>query len=419
MTNETAPNNRPLVVERIGVLATMNGAGPGGLGLIEDAVVVCQGERVVACGRRDEIDKPADAFVIDARGQAVVPGLVDCHTHTLFLGERSDEFARRARGESYVQIAAAGGGIRSTMRLVRQASVEELVRAARPRLERMMERGVTTIEVKSGYGLSVEDELKMLWALRTLAHDVPVHLEPTLLAAHAVPPEESASSWITRIIDDLLPVVARERLASSCDIFVEHGAFDVDDARRLLQAASRAGLSLRLHAEQLSLLGGARLAAELCALSVGHLEYVTREDAAALAKANVVCEVLSLAQVFLRGQRPIPGRMLIDEGCIVAVATDLNPGTAMSCDLPLAAGLAVTQSGLTAEEALLGITRHGAAALGHTDRGVLAPGKRADLVVLQAAHPLALVYQWSLPLADVVVVGGRVVHRAASTSASR
>jgi imidazolonepropionase len=405
--------HRPLVVANIGTLATLDGSGPHGLGLVADAVVVSVGDRIVDCGPRGTIKVPDDADLVDAGGNAVVPGLVDCHTHAVFLGERSDEFARRARGESYIEIAAAGGGIRSTMRRVRAATVDELVAAARPRLGRMLARGVTTVEVKSGYGLSVDDELKMLHAIRSLHAEGPLTLCPTLLAAHAVPPEEaSASTWTTRIIDELLPIVAHEGLATACDVFVEQGAFSVDDGRRLLRRAAALGLHPRVHAEQLSRSGGAALAAEVGAISAGHLEHVTVDDARALARAGVVAEVLSLAQVFLRGQRAIPGRMLIDEGCVVAVGTDLNPGTAMSCDLPLGAGLAVTQSGLTAEEALAGITRNGARALGLHDRGVVAPGKRADLVVLAAPSPLSLVYEWSEPLAAVVIVAGRVVHRA-------
>jgi len=408
----TLTTTRPLAIHGIGVLATMDGTGPHGLGLVHDAVVVCRGAAIVDCGARGAVAIPSDAERVDAGGAAVVPGLVDCHTHAVFMGDRSDEFARRARGETYAQIAAAGGGIRATMRAVRAATVDALVAAARPRLRRMLARGVTTVEMKSGYGLTVEDELKLLRAARALRDEGPVHVEATLLAAHAVPPEAaSASAWTTTIVDELLPAVAREGLASACDVFVEQGAFSVDDGRRLLTRAAALGLRPRVHAEQLSWQGGARLAAEVGALAASHLEHITTDDARRLADAGVVAEVLSLAQVFLRGQRAIPGRLLKDAGCVVAVGTDLNPGTAMSCDLPLAAGLAVTQSGLYAEEALAGITRDGARALGLSDRGVVAVGRRADLVVLRATSPLALVYEWAEPLAAVVVAGGRVVHR--------
>ena len=399
-----------LVIDNIGVLATMDGTGPHGLGLIEDAVVVCKDGLIdhVAVRGAFDVSAVAGAAVVDAGGHAVVPGLVDCHTHALFLGDRSDEFARRARGETYQQIGAAGGGIRSTMRAVRAASVDELVAAGRKHLQRMAARGVTTVEIKSGYGLSVDDEVKMLRAIAALG-SASMSVRATLLAAHAVPPEEaSSSSWTTRIIDELLPVVVAGGLASACDVFVEAGAFSVDDGRRLLRRAQELGLRVRVHAEQLSWQGGAALAAELGAVSCGHLEYVTDDDARALADAGVVAEVLSLAQVFLKGQRAIPGRLLRDAGCKVAVATDFNPGTAMSCDLPLAAGLAVTQSGLTAEEALHGITVCGAAAVGDDDRGTIAVGKRADLLVLTEKNPLSLVYRWSEPLVRTRVVGGRV-----------
>lgn len=401
-----------LVVENIGRLVTMDGSGPHGLGEIEDAVVVIDGGRIAWAGPRDALPAPTRGVPsVDARGGCVLPGLIDCHTHLVFAGDRADEFARRARNETYQQIMAAGGGIRSTMRKVRAASVEELVAATRPRARALLERGVTTVEVKSGYGLDVDSELKMLCAARSLRDEGDIDVVPTLLAAHAVPPEHEGApgAWIDVIVDQLLPEVQRQGLATSCDVFVEQGAFSVADGRRLLRRAADHGLAARVHAEQLSHQGGALLAAEVGALSAGHLEFVDARDIEALANAGVACEVLSLAQVFLRGQRPIPGRALVDAGCTVAVATDCNPGTAMSVDLPLAAGLSVTQSGLTAEEALRGMTVNAAKALGLDDRGVITAGKRADLVVLDATAPVDLVYRWGDRLARVVIARGRVV----------
>jgi imidazolonepropionase len=307
---------------------------------------------------------------------------------------------------------AAGGGIRSTMRTVRAATPEALCDATRPRLQRMLERGVTTVEIKSGYGLDVASELAMLRAARRLGDEGPIDVVTTVLAAHAVPPEHDGdpAAWVDLITRELLPEVARDKLASACDVFVEAGAFTVEQARPMLRRAQELGLAVRVHAEQLSRSGGAQLAAELGALSAGHLEHVDAEDIEALAKAGVICEVLSLAQVFLRWQRAIPGRALVDGGCTVAVATDCNPGTAMSTDLPLAAGLAVTQCGLTAEEAIRGVTVNAAAALGLTDRGVVAAGKRADLVILEGTTPVDLVYRWSDARAHAVVSRGRAVH---------
>lgn len=407
-----------LVVENIGRLWTMDGSGAHGVGAIDDAVVLIDADRIAWVGPRAALPVPDLRGVprVDAGGRAALPGLIDCHTHALFLGSRADEFARRARGESYAQIMAAGGGIRSTMRAVRGASEDELCAATRPRLEAMLARGVTTVELKSGYGLDVDSELRMLRAAKRLGRELPLDVVSTLLAAHAVPPEHEgrAAAWIERITRDLLPEVAREQLATACDVFVEGGAFSADEARPMLERALELGLGVRVHAEQLSRSGGAALAAELGAWSAGHLEHVAPEDMEALARAGVVCEVLSLAQVFLRGQRATPGRALVDAGCTVAVATDCNPGTAMSTDLPLAAGMAVTQCGLTAEEALQGVTAHAARALRLPDRGVIAAGKRADLLIVDGETPLDLVYRWGDARPWAVVAQGKLALKPAA-----
>ena len=259
---------RPLVLQGIGALATM--AGDHTIDVVHGVDVVMVEGLIDHIGANVRV--PDDAEVIDVGGRAVVPGLVDCHSHAVFCGSRADEFARRARGEDYVAIAAAGGGIKATMAAVRAASVDELVAITQPRLERMLRRGVTTVEVKSGYGLSVDDELKMLYACQALKGVVDVDISPTLLAAHAVPPEAAGpSAWVDTIISELLPEVSRQGLADACDIFIERGAFSVDDGRRLLSAAAALGMAPVVHAEQLSHQGGARLAAELSAQRAGHL----------------------------------------------------------------------------------------------------------------------------------------------------
>ena len=395
-----------LVVENARLFTMTDNA----LGVVDDGVVVCDGATITYAGPARGAPPATASTVIDASGRAVLPGLVDCHTHLIFAGTRVGEFALRARGASYAEIMAAGGGIRSTMKAVRAASEQQLVDEALPRLARMLRRGVTTVEIKSGYGLTVDDELKTLRAAKALRAAQPVDVVATLLAAHAVPPEHDAASWIDAIVADLLPVVAREGLASYCDVFVERGAFSVDDGRKLLRAAQGKGLGVRVHAEQLSRSGGALLAAELGAVAAGHLEHATAEDVDALAQAGVVAEVLATAQTFLGLTTRIPGRALADAGVVVAVATDCNPGSAMSTDLGLAAGLAVTQCGLRVEEALLGVTRNAAKALGLDDRGVLRAGARADLVVLATSEAADLAYRWGEDLADAVVVGGRRVH---------
>ena len=406
--------SRSIFLDNIGTLCTMDGTGPGGLGIMKDAMVVVIDGVIDHVGSIGSAAYPTDAVVIDVAGDAVVPGLIDCHTHAVFAGSRADEFARRARGEDYLAIAAAGGGIRSTMRAVRAADVDELAHLAARRVRAMARRGVTTVEIKSGYGLSVEGELKMLRAAKLLPALTHVDIVTTLLAAHAVPPEaKNASAWIEQVIAELLPLVAAEKLATACDVFVEKGSFTVDDGRRLLRAAQDLGLAAVVHAEQMSWQGGARLAAEVGARSAGHLEHITVDDARALADAGVVAEILTTAQVFLKGQRPVPGRMLKDAGCVVAIGTDFNPGTAMCADLPLAAGLAVTQAGLTADEALYAVTAGSARALGLLDRGMVKRGLRADLVVVDGGSPFELLYRWSEPVARVVVAGG-VVHGVAA-----
>lgn len=409
--------SRPaLVVRNIGALYTMAspsaGDARGPLGVVEDAEVhVDDDGRFSYVG--PSANAPAydeDTPVLDAKGNAALPGLIDCHTHLVFAGSRAHEFALRSRGATYAEIMKAGGGIVSTMRAVREASEDELVALAKVHLSRMLARGVTLVEAKSGYGLSLEDELKQLRVMKRLSREQPVEVSPTFLGAHALPPEYAGrrEAYVDLVCEEMLPAVIEESLAVSCDIFVESGAFSVDDGRRVLTRAKDLGLGIRIHAEQLSHSGGAKLAAELGCLSAGHLEHVSDDDIRALAEAGVVAEVLSLAQVFLGMEQRIPGRKLADAGVPVAVATDLNPGTANSSDLHLAAGLAVTMCGLSADEALLGITKNAARALGRDDVGTVEVGKRADLCVLDTPTAYDLVYEWGQNHVVQVVARGVV-----------
>lgn len=413
--NKSAMTARPhsLRIDNIGLLCTMHGSADDPLGRVENAVVDIRGGRVLFAGAAADAP-PAAATVprLDAEGATVLPGLVDCHTHLLFAGDRADEFGMRSRGATYAEIMAAGGGIRSTMRAVRAADEAELASLALGRLVRMLHRGVTTVEVKSGYGLSAKDELKSLRAIRSAAMQHAGDVHATFLGAHVVPPEYDgdAPGYVQHLIDDVLPTVAAEKLAAFCDVFIEAGAFTTADARALLTAAKAHGLKTRVHAEQLSHQGGTRLAAELGAVSASHLEYATAEDMRAMAEAGVVAEVLSTAQVFLKSEKPIDGPGLRAAGVKMAVATDFNPGSAMSLDLHLAAGLAIVACGLTADEALLGITAHGADALALPDVGRLQNGSRGDLVILDHASPYSLVYDWGENHVSHVIKGGRVLH---------
>lgn len=402
-----------LVVTNIGALYTMAGDEGAPLGVAFDAcVLVGDDGRFSYVGSAAEA--PAvddDTPVLDAKGKAALPGLIDCHTHLIFAGSRAEEFAMRSRGASYAEIMAAGGGILNTMNAVRAASEEELVELALPRLVRMLRRGVTLVEAKSGYGLTLEDELKSLRAMKALSRRQPVEVSATFLGAHAVPPEfgDRREAYVDLVCDEMLPAVVDEELAVACDIFVERGAFTLEDGRRVLTKAKDLGLDVRIHAEQLSRSGGAQLAAELGCLSAGHLEHANDDDIAALAGAGVVAEVLALAQVFLGMEQRIPGRKLADAGVPVAVATDLNPGSANSADLHLAAGLAITMCGLTADQALLGITKNAARALARDDVGTVEVGKRADLCVLDTTTAYDLVYEWGENHVRSVIAKGRVV----------
>jgi imidazolonepropionase len=399
-----------LVIENIGALLTMHG---DGLGLVQGAVVVIEGGVVTFAGPAAEAPPaPAGAAVLNAQGNAALPGLIDCHTHLVFAGSRAEEFRLRSKGASYAEIMQAGGGIVSTMSAVRRASLDDLVALGLPRVRASLERGVTTLEVKSGYGLALEHELKSLRAARRLGEESAVEVVATFLGAHAVPPEHERATYVDLVVEEMLPAVVTEGLAVACDIFVEGGAFTVDDGRRVLGRAKELGLQVRVHAEQLSRSGGAQLAAELGCLSAGHLEHASPEDIAALAKAGVVAEVLATAQVFLGMHQRIPGRQLVDAGVPVAVGTDFNPGSANSTNLHLAAGLAVTMCGLSVDEALLGITKNAARALGRDDIGTLVIGKRGDVCVLDTPLPWELVYDWSENHVATVVAAGEIVLQA-------
>jgi imidazolonepropionase len=380
------------------------------------ACVGVRGGRVAYVG--PEADLPRGAVgpgteVLDAEGQLVGPGFVDPHTHLVFAGERSHEFDLRNQGATYLEIAKAGGGIASTVRATREASEEELVRLALPRLERLLKHGVTVAEVKSGYGLNVEDELKMLRVVRRLQALTPVELVPTLLCAHAVPPEykERRAEYVDLCVNAILPAVAREGLARFCDVFVEEGAFTKDEARRLLTAAKALGLRPRLHADQLTSGGGAELAAELGAATADHLEHVSEAGVRALAEADVTAVLVPTSTLFLRMRPYAPGRKLREAGVNIALGTNINPGSSMTESLPLVLGLACLENGLSAAEAYWAATRGAALALGLNTNGRLALGDSADLVVFSTSTYRHLPYHLGVNHARTVVKRGRVVVR--------
>lgn len=361
--------------------------GQAALHEIPRAALVWEGETIRWVGA--EVDLP-DALRsterFDAGGALVVPGLVDCHTHLAFGGWRADEFEQRIRGTSYLDIARKGGGIAGTMRHTRAASEDDLLVRAKGFLGEMARLGVTTVECKSGYGLSVEDELKTLRVYRRLREEQPLGIVSTFLGAHVVPPEfkDDRAAYIRLLCDDLMPRIADENLAAFCDVFVEDTAFSLEESRTIFEAGIRHGLRPKLHADQLSDGGGARLAADVGAISADHLECASEAGIRAMAEAGVVAVSLPLATLYLN-QRPMPACAFIEAGVPVAVATDFNPGSAPSYHLPLAMTLACTMQRMTPAEALKGATLYAAKAIACDDRiGSLEPGKQADFVLVDA-----------------------------------
>ena len=409
------------LIENIAQLATCaEEGGQGEIHAIADAVLVWEGGTIRWVGPRRELPVAYwNAVRIDAQGSTVVPGLVDCHTHLAFGGWRADEFTQRIEGATYPDIARAGGGIAKTVRQTREAGSDALLRRARGFVREMAALGVTTIECKSGYGLDRESELELLRVYRRLADVEPVAIVPTLLGAHVVPPEyrDRREAYVAMLVDELIPAVAAERLATACDVFVEETAFTIDEARRILLAGRAAGLAPRLHADQLTSGGGAELAAEVGALSADHLEHISERGIAAMAERGVVAVSLPIASLYLN-QPPMPARRLIAAGVPVAVATDFNPGSAPSYHLPLAMTLACTLQRMTPAAALKGATFYAAKALGLERRvGSLERGKAADFALIEAPNVEHWLYHLRPNACRLTVAGGRVIWRASGHSA--
>ncbi|BBU42217.1 imidazolonepropionase [Pseudomonas monteilii] len=362
---------------------------------IEDAAIVTRAGLIEWIGPRAEL-APVDADrTVDLGGAWVTPGLIDCHTHAVFGGNRSGEFEQRLQGVSYAEIAAQGGGIASTVRATRAASEDELFASARQRVQALMRDGVTTIEVKSGYGLDLANERKMLRVARRLADELPLAVRATCLAAHALPPEYAGrpDDYIAHICDEMLPALAAEGLVDAVDAFCEHLAFSPAQVERLFIKARELGLPVKLHAEQLSSLHGSSLAARYQALSADHLEFMTEEDAIAMAAAGTVAVLLPGAFYFLRETQLPPMDALRRHGVKIALASDLNPGTSPGLSLRLMLNMGCTCFRMTPEEALAGVTVHAATALGLGDsHGSLEVGKVADFVAWQIERPADLAY---------------------------
>lgn len=381
-------------------------------GLIADGAVVVEGETIRWVGPTAELPPVADnAEIIDLQGKVLLPGFIDGHTHLVFAGDRVAEWEQRLAGRTYQEIAAAGGGIMSTVRAVRESSNEQLVSLARPRLRRLLANGVTTVEVKSGYGLSLVDELRCLQVIADLNTEEPWELYPTFLGAHAVPAEYRGrrADYLDFLCDEMLPEVARQDLADFCDVFCETGVFDLVESERILKSALDLGFRIKVHADELTPLGGADLAARLGAVSADHLLCVRDSGIDALAAAGTVATLLPGTAFFL-GVEYAPGRKLIDRGVIVALATDCNPGTCPTENLPLVGSMACTRMGLLPAEALNAMTLNAAHGIGASDwLGSITPDKRADLVVCDVPDYRHVFYHFGTNHVGRVYKRGRLV----------
>jgi imidazolonepropionase len=390
-------------------IATMDPALPGAFGVIEDGAIGIQEGRIVLVGRRVELAGYKARRFEKLDGAWITPGLIDCHTHLVFAGNRASEFEQRLNGASYEDIAKAGGGILSTVEATRLATLEALIATARPRLQALMKGGVTTIEIKSGYGLDVATEIKMLRAAQALGSSEAVRVVPTLLALHALPPEhrESRGDFVASVIERMIPEVAEAKLATAVDAFCEGIGFTQDEVRAVFEAAVANGLRVKLHAEQLSNLHGAALAAEFRALSADHLEHADEAGIRAMAAAGMVAVLLPGAFFALGETRKPPVELLRQQGVPMAVATDCNPGTSPVLSPTLMLAMACSLFGLTPEEALAGMTRNAAKALG-IDRqvGTITLGKAADLCVWRISRPAELCYWLGLPGPERRIVAG-------------
>lgn len=408
-----------LLVRNIGELATPLGhvAAKGKmmaeLSTLKDAAILVDVERVAWVG--PETDLPAftgpDPEILDAGGRAVVPGFVDSHTHFVFGGFRDEEFLWRAGGMPYMEIHERGGGIARSVMATRAASLNDMVAIGATRLERMLELGVTTVEGKSGYGLDLDTELRQLEAMAVLDKRQPVDVIPTFMGAHSVPEEfrGKAAEYLDYVIGKVLPHVKSQGIARFCDIFCEKGVFELAESRRYLDAARSAGFDLKLHADEIVRIGGAGLAADLKATSADHLLKASRADMSKLAAAGTIATCLPLTAFVLR-EPYADARAMIESGCAVALASDLNPGSCYSQSIPLVFALAVLYMGMTMEETLTALTLNGAAALGlAADRGSVEKGKLADFLILDAPSYRHLSYHSGMNIVDTVVKRGKVV----------
>lgn len=421
MSETLAVVNCSQVVTLAGARHPRTGGDLRQLAILEDGALLVRGEYIEAVGRRREIEKliPTECDVIDAGHRVLMPGFVDAHTHPVFAGIRANEFEQRASGATYREIAARGGGIRTTVRSTRNASQNDLVKMGARYANWFLRNGTTTIEAKSGYGLTTEDELKILRAIKQLNEETSLRYVPTFLGAHDIPAEYQSrrQSYVNLIINEMLPSVAQEKLAEYCDVFCEEGVFTSDESWEILSAARCHGLGLRVHADQLSLSGGAKLAAELNCATADHLEYVDPTSIAALKAANVQPVVLPGSVYALGSKQYPPAREMIDAGLALVLATDFNPGSSPVPSMTMVLSLACTQMKMTPAEAVSAATINAAYSLGRGDEiGSLEKGKRADFVIHDCEDYRELAYFFGIEHPWRVYANGELACQRGSAS---
>jgi imidazolonepropionase len=408
--------NAAQLVTLAGAPAPRRGAALGELGIISRGGVLTEGETILRAGSTRSLEREAlrvRAQAIDCSGRVVMPGFVDSHTHLIFAGSRVNDYELRLRGKTYEEIAQAGGGIQSSARKNRKASISSLVQQAAGFLRQFAAHGTTTLEVKSGYGLDMAQEVKILRVIRLLQASQALELVPTLLALHALPSSfrGRAAEFVDYVINRLIPAVAKQELAEFIDCFCDRGAFSVEDCRRVFDAGRRFGLTPRIHAEQLSRTGATRLGIELDAASADHLDKLSAADIRALAGSNVIATLLPGANFHLGLKQFPPARKLIEAGAAVALATDFNPGTSPTLNMQFVLSLACTQMGMTPAEALAASTINGACALRRADRiGSLEAGKQADLIVLNVDDYREIPYYFAVNHCGMTVKRGEIIY---------
>jgi imidazolonepropionase len=411
-----------LLIENIGHLVTMAGPAPRignqmrDIGLIENGGIAAAGSEILAVGKSEEVERRVElaegCTVINAHGAVVTPGLIDPHTHPVFSMTRQKEFEMRIEGKTYMEIAQAGGGIRASVRDARETPAQTIKEKTHERLDRILRHGVTTIEAKSGYGLSTESEIKQLEIIRELNEVHALDLVPTFLGAHEIPDEYRGKTdeYVNLVVNEMIPLVVEKKLAEFCDIFCEKGVFELDDTRKIMSAAKAAGLKLKFHADELESLGGAELAAELGAVSADHLVYISDEGIKAMAKSATAAVLLPGTTFSLAGKQYAPARKMIEAGVVVAMSTDCNPGSSYTESLPFMSTLAAHHFKMTAAESLSAMTVNAAYAINRAGQvGQLQEGMPADIVVWEMNDYREMPYHYAVNLVKTVIKNGKLV----------